>query len=548
MCHTHHHLLRHLTRWSLCLFAAPLVAQAHLILDSNPGSAASGTNSIAVLGEKAVFTGVDPTGSKLYLSDGTAAGTEVVVVLDDVVPFSAPAELVAVGDKVLFGWGTTSTGTELWATDGTAAGTALVAEINPSTFGSNPNSFAVVDGVAYFSAAASGGNQELWRSDGTGAGTWLVKEIHSSPVTGSTPGAFARLGTTGSFLFAATDATAGRELWISDGTAAGTTLLKDIVPGPGGAASSNPRFLVSFGDLVAFGTTPALSPAGDLWISDGTAAGTVMIAAGISPRQLAVQGDTLFFQGKDTTHGIELWSSDGTAAGTGLLADIVAGSGSGAPFVLTPVGSRWVFFAAFDAFGEELWRTDGTVTELLQDIRTGSASSSPQANGYPGTHLVNSRFAVTPAGKVFFVADDGVHGLEPFVFDTGLLAESTPFGTSCGGLSLTASVPYLGSMVDLTTSGVPAATALSVNLLSLTGYDPPIDVTFLDMPGCYLHCGLDIMTVLLGTGTVVHTFDVVDDPTWFGLEIFSQTFSFVPGINPFGAIGSNGVKLVVGDL
>lgn len=526
---------------ALSLLCAPLAAQTHLILDANPGSAGSSTNAIAVLGERAIFAAIDASGTTLYSSDGTAGGTTVVLAAGTI---SAPAEIVTAGDRVFFPAGTSATGLELWSSDGTTAGTGLVKDIRPGPFGSNPRALAEVDGVLYFAAAEAGANYELWRSDGTDSGTWLVKEIHTTPGTGSNPAGFTRLGTTGSFLFAATDATSGRELWISDGTAAGTSLVADIVPGPGGVASSNPLFLVAFGDRVAFATM------GELWLSDGTAAGTVSLLA-CSPRQLAVQAGKLFFQGYDAAHGNELWISDGTTAGTHLLLDIYVGgvpAWGSFPFVLTPIGSRWVFFSAFDAFGEELWRTDGAVTEMVQDVNVGSASSSPQANGYPATHLLNSRFAVTAAGKMFFVANDGMHGLEPFVFDTGLLAESTPFGIGCGGLSLTASLPYMGSMVDLTTTGVPATTALSVNLLSLTGYDPPIDVSFLDMPGCHLHCGLDIMTVLFGTGTVVHTLDVADDPTWFGLEIFSQTFSFVPGINPFGAIGSNGVKLVVGDL
>ncbi|MEO6596340.1 MAG: hypothetical protein ABIP94_16445, partial [Planctomycetota bacterium] len=253
----------------------------------------------------------------------------------------------------------------------------------------------------------------------------------------------------------------------------------------------------------------------------------------------------------DSLYGTELWISDGTAAGTYMLADLYVGgvpAWGSLPFVLTPVGNRWVYFGAFNAFGQELWRTDGTTTEMVQDIWTGSSSSNPQANGYPGTHLVNSRFGVTSTGKMFFFAADGVNGLEPWVFDTGVVAGSPEYGAACGGLTLAATTPYLGSTVTLTTSAVPGTALGTINFLSLTKYVPPIDLLLVGMPGCLLHCGLDVGTVVLGSGTALNSFYVPPDPYWLGFEIYSQSVAFVPGANPFGAITSNGVTLVIGDL
>lgn len=531
---------------SVLLAAAAASGQTHLVVDLNPGIYSAGINAIAILDDRAIFAALDGTSVNLYSSDGTAAGTTMITVLDATPPWTWPSEMVTVGSRVLFPWGATGTGVELWATDGTALGTVLVKDIRVGSGGSNPSSLTAIDGVCYFSAAETGANYELWRSDGTTAGTWLVKEIHTSPSAGSIPGPFAKLGTTGSFLFAATDATSGRELWISDGTAAGTSLVKDIVPGPGGMASSNPLFLQSFGDVVAF------NAASQLWVSDGTEAGTVALtASSVNPRQLAVQGGRLYFQGYDSVHGIELWASDGTAAGTGMLFDIMPGGvpayGS-TPFVLTPVGSRWLFFNAYSAFGQELWRTDGHTFELFDDIRPGSASSNPHANGYPSTHLVNSRFAVTSTGRMFFVANDGVHGDELHVYDTGVLATSPIHGSACGGLGLSATTPWLGTTVTLTTTGIPATALLSVNFLSLTKYAPPLDLSLQGMPGCYLHSGLDVGEVILGFPTATTTFAIPASPIWQGFEVHSQSASFVPGVNAFGAITSNGVTLSIGDL
>jgi len=541
--------MRHFTHapFAALLSAVSLAAQTHLVADLNPGASGSGVGAIAILGDAAIFAAFDGASVNLYSSDGTAAGTSMITVLDAVPTYAWPAQLVTVGSRVLFPWGDSATGTELWATDGTAAGTVLVKDIRVGAFGSNPGSLTEIDGVCYFSAAETGANYELWRSDGTAAGTWLVKEIHSSTSAGSIPGAFAKLGSSGSFLFAATDATAGRELWISDGTAAGTSLVEDIVPGAGGVASSNPLFLVSFGERVAFAAL------GQLWISDGTAAGTTAITAGtVSPRQLAVQNGKLFFQGYDSAHGNELWTSDGTAAGTAMFADLYVGgvpAWGSFPFVLTPVGSRWVYFSAYNAFGEELWRTDGaSITELFHDVRVGSASSIPQANGYPSTHLVNSRFAVTSGGKTFFAANDGTHGLELHVFDTGVVASSPTFGASCGGLSLAATKPYLGTTVVLTTSGIPATTLGSLNVLSLTKYVPPIDLSPAGITGCWLHTGVESVTGMSGHPTATTTLTIPNNLFLLGFEVYSQSGSLVPEANEFGLITSNAVTLSIGDL
>eukprot|EP00217_Crustomastix_stigmatica_P007345 CAMPEP_0183790378 /NCGR_PEP_ID=MMETSP0803_2-20130417/1008_1 /TAXON_ID=195967 /ORGANISM="Crustomastix stigmata, Strain CCMP3273" /LENGTH=96 /DNA_ID=CAMNT_0026034593 /DNA_START=15 /DNA_END=302 /DNA_ORIENTATION=- len=85
--------------------------------------------------------------------------------------------------------------------------------------------------------------------------------------------------------FQATDGTNGKELWVSNGTAGGTSMLKDIRSGSGDS----------------------------------------------SPQYLAVMDSKLYFQANDGTHGQELWVSDGTAGGTSMLKDIKSGSQGSTP-------------------------------------------------------------------------------------------------------------------------------------------------------------------------------------------------------------------------
>ena len=126
-------------------------------------------------------------------------------------------------------------------------------------------------------------------------------------------------------FFTARDGKHGRELWTSDGTEAGTVLVKDIRPG---AYGSNPAYLTAAAGELFFSAKDGVH-GGELWKSDGTEAGTVLVKdvdAGTGdysgPQSLTRVGDRLFFSIDDGAHGREPWISDGTAAGTTLIEDV----------------------------------------------------------------------------------------------------------------------------------------------------------------------------------------------------------------------------------
>src|SRR5262249_45748464 len=126
----------------------------------------------------------------------------------------------------------------------------------------------------------------------------------------------------GTLFFTATDGVHGPELWKSNGTAAGTILVKDINPGsnPTGPAPSS---LTNVNGTLYFTDDNGTAGYG-LWRSDGTAAGTTLVKA-IPAGELTDVNGLLYFMGYDT-HGWELWQSDGTAAGTVLVQDIYPGT------------------------------------------------------------------------------------------------------------------------------------------------------------------------------------------------------------------------------
>jgi ELWxxDGT repeat protein len=94
------------------------------------------------------------------------------------------------------------------------------------------------------------------------------------------------------------------------------------------------------------------------------------------PRDLVDVGGTLFFTAGDGIHGRDVWKSDGTAAGTVLVKDIKTGGRLGHPSDLVDVGGTLFFAARSGGHGRELWKSDGTRagTVLVKEINPGGDS------------------------------------------------------------------------------------------------------------------------------------------------------------------------------
>jgi ELWxxDGT repeat protein len=123
---------------------------------------------------------------------------------------------------------------------------------------SRPNSLTPMGGVIYFAATGDSGG-ELWRSDGSAAGTTLVKDINPGP-DGSNPSGLVDIN--GTLLFGAYNGANGQELWKSDGTVVDTVLVQDIAAG---AANSDPYDFKVVGTRLFF-TAWTASSGRELWV------------------------------------------------------------------------------------------------------------------------------------------------------------------------------------------------------------------------------------------------------------------------------------------
>lgn len=111
----------------------------------------------------------------------------------------------------------------------------------------------------------------------------------------------------------------------------------------------------------------------------------------------------------------------------------------------------------------------------------------------------------------------------------------------------TSARPVLGTTFDLVTSNIPAGTILGMALLSVTELNPAISLTGLGMPGCELYQTIDVSVFWTQSGaTAVLPWPLPSNPTLAAVQVFAQSASLTPGINPFEFAVSNGLKLTVG--
>lgn len=314
-------------------------------------------------------------------------------------------------------------GKSLWRTDGTDEGTIELVEINEKSYYDFKDLYAVGNQLFFIAETDSFGS-EIWTSNGTPEGTFMLFDGtpgQDDSYSSSDEMFYATIN--GKVIFSGFNEKYGKELWISDGTIEGTSILKDI----------NPRTqdIYYFSEPIEYNGAEYFITDSGLWKTNGNPESTILIKEFDYARGLNKFKDKFYFSGRNENTGITLFVSDGTTEGTKqfLPSDSIE-----APYVYLsnnqPKTEELMFFVADDrVYGSELWVTDGTIdgTRMVKDIAEGENNS---IGGFYQSYdyaLLNN--------TLYFSAGDEISGGELWKSNgteegTQLVSDINPFGNS----------------------------------------------------------------------------------------------------------------------
>ncbi len=386
-------------------------------------------NGVSGLGSytsnKCYFSGKTPTGGVgLYTSDGTISGTKLIKqVHSDFTYYHNSITEGPVTSKGIFYFGSPTGG--LWRSDGSEQGTfELKANIGPENIRE-------LNGAVVFTATDSIHGKELWSSDGTVLGTYLLKDIYPGVKDGI---AIIEFNTVlnGKIYFSANDGIHGNECWVTDGTSNGTRMLADLNPG---SSDGYFNFPIIFNNEIYFNGSKVEYVNQNTVYTNGvfkTNGGTPTIAIkGIEMNDPVVFQNQLFFAGSYPNDnianvGTEFYKSTGT--GAILVKDINSSKysttnipNSSFPTWLTVINNNIYFRADDGIHGIEPWISDGTSqgTHILKDINPGKDYGCAGSFFRPANN------------KVYFLGNDPLYGRE--IMETDGTSEGTKVYDICPG-------------------------------------------------------------------------------------------------------------------
>lgn len=347
-------------------------------------------------------------GKELWISDGTPGGTQL---LKDINP-TGNSDILGfrtINGKLVFVASEDTHGNEIWTSDGTSSGTYLVKDIFPVPSAYSPIwGFEKLNDKIVFSAKDNIHGVEPWVTDGTLAGTEMLRDIMVSSGLSSEPKNFKEFN--GAVYFCTLDVTPGKmTLWKTDGTPAGTDTVKTINVLSGGEL----KYFTELNGKLYFANVSFIHDpyniGSELWVTDGTYAGTELvtiissIGTGMDTKFVKLNNE-LFFGYNDGIHGTELWKTDGTANGTQIVKDINPGlQGNSDPNLLIQMGDKIYFRTELNDGKTDLYETDGTEAGTIKITPASSTVYKPIKYGFQFYEFKN---------ELYFAAEFGNSGVE----------------------------------------------------------------------------------------------------------------------------------------
>jgi len=399
------------------------------------------------LGDKVVFIADDAIhGKEYWVSDGTTAGTKLLKDINPNGDIGWFFNCKNINDICIFPADDKVHGKELWATDGTPEGTNMLADFNPGVAGSSQISYKSVNGTIVIQVKAYwGAPYRYWRSDGTPQNTVAIDD--DDPLVKGYWGAISFDSDTLIFRGPYNTPEEGALVSFNINTREKTVLTQNPQTRDLTAYSTDNHDIVQIDNISFYGTN---------YRSDGTPEGTYPVANTNEIRKITRYKNKLYFidwsknesyfsvmdlNGTNAQHimevysppyasdstlvksndklyfvkrvnGTRLWVSDGTLEGSHQLEGAMDEDFYHIKEVM-PAENLVYFVARTAAYGYEFWVTDGTKagTHMIKDIKPGSDSPMVFNTYYNHVHFL------IKDNKLYFFADDGEHGFEPWVSD-----------------------------------------------------------------------------------------------------------------------------------
>jgi ELWxxDGT repeat protein len=404
-------------------------------------------------------------GTALWRTDGTKAGTSVLAAPSP--GRTVPLRLAGLlrGRLLLAISGGEP---ELWWSDGKRGRLRPFTEIVRGRGAATVSAAKVVQGRAFLVIDDGRQGRQLWISDGTAAGTLPITSFAPDPLRQiDVP----LLGKARIWYFVADDGIHGRELWRTDGTPQGTRLAVDFCPG---SCSSDPQDLTwrEFFDRSPDVFLTAFAPEGSraLWQTDGTPHGTTRLTAPGVEATSGIQDYGLSaFTARTAELGDELWMTEGTPESTRLWTDLGIQENSGShPVPIGAAGDRLLFWTEAPTVEHGFWTSDGTAagTYRIPDPPDLDLAAS-EWEGFPATSLGDRVLFVGVAREAedyrTLWASDGTAAGGVRLTPPGVDVKSTPVVVGARAI-FSAQDPKYG--IELwVTEGTPESTHLLIDLM-----------------------------------------------------------------------------------
>jgi ELWxxDGT repeat protein len=398
------------------LFSVLMQSQSfQLVKDENPSDSGLNMNcSFREMNGKLyyLFSGESTLGNiALYTSDGTSAGTYRISPSN----VSISGNIIISGNKLYFFATDGINGKEPWVSDGTLAGTQLLKNIHPTTVDNNFDTSSVrflsADATKAFFIANDGttGN-ELWVTDGTTAGTNLVLDIFQGTNASQIQVAPSAIGNNmkdGKLYFFASNGSGsstinGIEPWVSDGTLSGTFMLKDINTSSnnGSTGTAYSKHFIEYNGKMYFYAIGSTAASYAIYETDGTTTGTSLFKSLDRVDEFIVKDNLLYFT---CVNGPSVWTSDGTLSGTTQIATIPNGQLNNVATCQMTIANNELFFRVIsNSVGSELFKLNSSnQLNNVKDIWSGTS------NGVNSNIFQDRKILQVYDNKVWFLGTDG---------------------------------------------------------------------------------------------------------------------------------------------